>query len=99
MISPHVRRRGSGRSSGRRVVEVGYRAEHFAPITENDTQFLQVLIGQVGKNREINAVFSKTLSVLGRAELSEPVRNLLQRRGPRRSSSELLRRSLSVVAR
>jgi hypothetical protein len=46
---------------------VGYRAEHFAPITENDTQFLQVLIGQVGKNREINAVFSKELRVFTRS--------------------------------
>ena len=36
-----------------------------------------MLIGQVGKNREINAVFSKTLGVLGHAEFFEPVGNLL----------------------
>jgi hypothetical protein len=36
-----------------------------------------MLIGQVGENRQINAVFSKTLGVLGHAELFEPVRNLL----------------------
>ena len=37
----------------------------------------QVLIGQVGKDREINAVLGKALRVLGHAELFEPVRNLL----------------------
>src|SRR5215475_2878709 len=50
---------------------------NFTAITENDAQFLQVLIGQVGKDREINAVFSRTLGVLGHAELFEPVGNLL----------------------
>jgi len=39
----------------------------------------KMLIGQVGENREINAVFSKTIRVLGHAELFEPVRNLLHR--------------------
>ena len=29
-------RRRCGRNSGLRVVEVGYRAKHFAPITENN---------------------------------------------------------------
>ena len=60
-------------------VKTGYRAQHFAAITENDAHFLQVLISQVGKNREINAVFSKTLSVLGHAEHFEPVCDLLHR--------------------
>ena len=36
-------------------------------------------VSQVGKNREINAVFSKKLHVLGHAECFEPVRNLLHR--------------------
>jgi hypothetical protein len=35
-----------------------------------------MLVGQVGENREINAVFSKALGILGHAELFEPVRNL-----------------------
>jgi hypothetical protein len=42
------------------------------------------LIGQVGKDREINAVFSKALGVLGHAEFFEPDRNRLHR-GPARS--------------
>ena len=59
------------------VVELGYRAQHFAPMAEQDAEFLQVLIGQIGKDREINAVLGKALRVLGHAELFEPVRNLL----------------------
>jgi hypothetical protein len=80
-------RRASGWGSGgcrrhirvlsRARFELCDRAQHFAPITENDAQFLQVLIGQVGKNREINAVLGETQGVLGHAELLEPVRNLL----------------------
>src|ERR1700758_2035267 len=65
------------------VVDVGYRAQHFAAITEEDAKLFQVLIGQFAKDREINAVFSKTLRVLGHAELFEPVGNLLHR-GPLR---------------
>ena len=51
-----------------------------------------MLIRQVGKDREINAIFGKTLRILGHAELFEPIRNLLhggpapihrQRRRPR----------------
>jgi hypothetical protein len=35
------------------------------------------LIGQVGENRQVNAVFSKTLGVLGHAKFFEPIRNPL----------------------
>ena len=56
-------------------------AQYFAPITEKDAQLLQVLIGQIGQDREINAVFGKTCRVLGHAELFEPVRYQLHR-GP-----------------
>ena len=41
-----------------------------------------MLISQVGKNRAINAIFGKEPSVLGHAELLEPIRNLLHRRPP-----------------
>jgi hypothetical protein len=41
------------------------------------------LICQVTKDREIDIVLGKTLRVLGHAELSEPVRNLLHRGAPR----------------
>jgi hypothetical protein len=38
----------------------------------------EVLISQIGKDREINAVFTKTLRVLGHPELFEPIRYLLR---------------------
>ena len=41
-----------------------------------------MLVGQVGKNREINAIFGKALRVLGHAELFEPIANLLHRLPP-----------------
>jgi hypothetical protein len=34
-----------------------------------------MLIGQVGKNRKFNTVFSKTLCILGHAEFLEPISN------------------------
>jgi hypothetical protein len=40
-----------------------------------------MLICQVRENREINAVFSKAIRVLGHVELFEPIRNLLHRGG------------------
>ena len=73
----HGRECKSGRS--RRVVEVGDRAQHLPAIAKDDTQIFQVLIGEVTKNREINAVFGKGLRVLGHAERFEPIRNLLHR--------------------
>ena len=48
---------------------------------ERDAELLEVLIGQVAKNRDINVALGKALRVLGHAELFEPVRNLLHR-GP-----------------
>src|SRR6516164_869794 len=69
--------RGSGRRRVNGLAEVGDRAKHFAPITENDAQLLQVLISQIGKDLKIDAVLSKALRVLGHAEFFEPIRNLL----------------------
>jgi hypothetical protein len=52
-------------------------------MAEQDADLLKVLVGQVTKDRDIDSVLSKTLRVLGHAELFEPVRNLLHR-GPTR---------------
>src|SRR5215471_8809241 len=51
--------------------------QHFQPVPERQLEVFKMLIGQVGKNREIDAVFGKTLGVFGHAELFEPVGNLL----------------------
>ena len=61
--------------------EFADRTQHLAAITEDDAKVFQILIRQVAKNREINAVFDKALGILGHAELLEPVPNLLHR-GP-----------------
>ena len=44
---------------------------------KQDTDVLEVLIGQIGKYRDIDSVLRKARRVLGHAELFEPVRNLL----------------------
>ena len=51
--------------------------EHYPPMREQHANVLKVLIGQMAKCCETNPVFSKTLGVLGHAELLEPVGNLL----------------------
>ena len=68
--------------------------EHFPPMPERDTEFFEVLIGQVGQDRGVDVVLGKALGVLGHAELFEPVGNLVHRGAPRGSMvayAELLR--------
>src|SRR6516162_2117896 len=45
-----------------------------------DTNLFEILIGQVTQNFEVNIILGKALSVLPKAELFEPLRNLLHRR-------------------
>jgi hypothetical protein len=42
------------------------------PRTPRDTEVFEVLLGQVGENRNIDAVLNKAVGVLGHAELFEP---------------------------
>jgi hypothetical protein len=49
----------SGSSNRHQHDRCNYCTQYFATITEN-AQFLQVLIGLIGKNSKINAFFSKT---------------------------------------
>ena len=46
-------------------------------MTEWDAESLQILIRQLWKNVDLNALFGKPLCVLGHAEFFEPVGNLL----------------------
>jgi len=48
-------------------------------MTEWDAESLQILIRQLWKNVDLNALFGKTRGVLGHAEPIEPVRNLQRR--------------------
>jgi hypothetical protein len=46
-------------------------------MSERYAKPIKVLIGQLVENVDIDVVVGKTLRVLGHAELSEPIRNLL----------------------
>jgi hypothetical protein len=48
-------------------------------MTKGDTKILEMLIGQMAKNRKIDIVIREDLSILGHPELLEPVRDLLHR--------------------
>jgi hypothetical protein len=72
-----LRGRDGCRCGNRGTAEIADRAQHFASITEQDPQLLQVLIRQVRKDAQVNAIFDETLGVLGHAEFFEPVCNLL----------------------
>ena len=58
-------------------VQFADRAQQLLAIAEDDAEFLQVLIREVAKDREIDAVFGKTPGIFRHAELLEPRRNLL----------------------
>ena len=47
-------------------------------MAEQDAHILEVLVSQMRQHRDIDAVLSETLGVLGQAELFEPIRNLLR---------------------
>jgi hypothetical protein len=51
-----------------------------AVATEQDADVLQVLIGKMGKDRDVDAVLRKCADVLGQAEPCEPIGNFLHRR-------------------
>jgi hypothetical protein len=46
-------------------------------MAEQDAHILEVLVSQMRQYRDIDAVLGETLGVLGQAEPSEPIRNLL----------------------
>ena len=47
---------------------------------EQDSDVLEVLIGKMGKDRDVDAVLRKCAGVLGQAEPCEPIGNFLHRR-------------------
>ena len=69
----------------RRIIHFGDGAQQLAAIAKDDTKIFQILIGQVAKDREIDAVLGKALGVLGHAEFFQPVRDLLHRTAPTRA--------------
>jgi hypothetical protein len=65
------------RCGNRSAAEIADRAQHFQPVPERDAEVLEVLIGQVGENGNIDPILNKAVGVLGHAERFEPIRNLL----------------------
>jgi hypothetical protein len=48
-------------------------------MTQQNAKVLQILVRQILKRADINIILRKALSVLGRAELFEPIHNSLHR--------------------
>jgi hypothetical protein len=57
--------------------------EHYSPMPQQDAYVFQVLISYMGKRRDSNPVLSKTLHVLGHAELFEPACKVMHSAAPR----------------
>jgi hypothetical protein len=56
-------------------------------VPEQDADVLEVLIGKVGKDRDVDAVLRKCAGVLGQAEPCEPIGYFLHRRHARLNSA------------
>ena len=72
-----IRRRADGR-------------QYFSSMPEWDADVLEVLIGQIAEDRDIDHVLGKALSVLGQTELFEPITNIQHRSGRRTLASTIL---------
>src|SRR5215471_1344643 len=68
----------------------------FVQQAEQDAHILEVLVSQMRQHRDIDAVLSETLGVLGQAEPSEPIRNLLHRQPPTDLTLSVLDRQESL---
>ena len=73
---------GFGAGRGRPILdrldhdELPDRAQHFPAVAEDDAEFLQVLVGRLGKHRDIDAILGEAPSVFGHAEPFEPIRDI-----------------------
>jgi len=55
------------------LIEFGDRALHFSSMAEQNTEPVEVLVRQCGKDIKINAVLGKTQSLLFKTKLLAPV--------------------------
>ena len=56
--------------------ELPDRAQHFPAVAEDDAEFLQVLVGKLGKHRDIDAILGEAPGIIGHAEPFEPIRDI-----------------------
>ncbi len=59
------------------LIEFRNRAQYLPAMAERDTDFFEVMVGQIAQNAWINVVLGEALRVLPQATLLEPLRNLL----------------------
>jgi hypothetical protein len=59
------------------LIELGDSTLHFTAMTEQDSEPVEVLVLQIGKDANIDPILGKTLRVLPKPKFFEPVRNLL----------------------
>ena len=64
--------------------------QYFSSMPEWDADVLEVLIGQIAEDRDIDHVLGKALSVLGQTDLFEPITNIQHRSGRRTLASTIL---------
>lgn len=55
------------------LIEFGDRAQHLTSMAEQDTEPVEVMVRQFGKDTKIDPVLGKTQRVLFKAKLLEPV--------------------------
>jgi hypothetical protein len=79
-----------------RAANLGDGCKDYPPISEEDADVLEVLIGQMRERSSADPIFGKLLRVLPETELFEPVRYLLHCR-PVAGSLSGLRRNRCVV--
>lgn len=68
--------RRSRRCDQRGWIEVGNGTQHFTAMAEQDSELVEVLAHQFGKDAHVDPILGKTLCVLPKPQLFEPLRNL-----------------------
>src|SRR5262249_38283568 len=69
---------GGGLKRGRDgATKLGNRCQHPSPMPEQDADVLEILIGQMAENREINAILGEALGVVPQPEFVQPRRDRL----------------------
>src|SRR5262249_2001175 len=64
------------------ALHFGYRAKQLTAMTKRHPDFFEVLVCQIRQDGETDVILGKPLSVLPKAELLKPIRNLLHQRPP-----------------
>jgi len=61
-------------------VKLGDRRQQFSPVSKRDADLLQVCVGQVAENGDVNVVVDECRRISLQANRRQPFRNLLHQR-------------------